>query len=88
LAAAQGGVARGMKGHISRIGTDLRISALSLLISAASSCARAPGTTCADWTPIYPTSHDAQVMSGQLAQQILEHNTHGERVCGWRIRAD
>lgn len=42
------------------------------------------GTPCDGWTPIRPTGSDTISMSGSLAGQILSHNTHGAKLCGWK----
>lgn len=42
------------------------------------------GTACDGWTPIRPTQAELQTMSGELAGQILSHNLHGAKTCGWR----
>jgi len=53
-----------------------------------------PSTTCDGWEPIYPAKTDVVpldppqpgigVISDQLAGQILSHNVHGQKTCGWK----
>lgn len=47
-------------------------------------CATTSGLPCDVWTPIRPTGADLKGMSGDLAGQILSHNTHGAKTCGWK----
>ncbi len=47
-------------------------------------CATMGGTACDGWSPIRPNGADLKTMSGDLAGQILAHNTHGMKVCGWK----
>jgi hypothetical protein len=62
------------------------VARLILIVAALSlaGCATTGGTACDGWTPIRPTIQDLGTMSGELAGQILAHNTHGEKICGWR----
>jgi len=39
---------------------------------------------CEDWEPIRPMKSDMATMSSNLEVQILAHNVHGERNCGWK----
>ncbi|MDM9997332.1 hypothetical protein [Bartonella henselae] len=40
--------------------------------------------SCVDWLPIYLERQDVNVISSNLAREILKHNKQGERVCGWK----
>lgn len=60
-----------------------RLIAISLAFCVAG-CATMGGLPCDGWTPIRPTSADLGSMSGNLAGQILAHNTHGAKTCGWK----
>ncbi len=57
-------------------GTLLAILTLASACTAGSSIDR-----CAGWQPIYPSRGD--VMGRRLQEQIVAHNEHGERQCGW-----
>lgn len=46
-------------------------------------CAPQPDA-CAGWAPIRPEAADVDAVSDELALQILQHNEHGARACGWR----
>lgn len=47
-------------------------------------CATTGGTACDGWTPIRPTGADLKTMSDSLVAQILGHNAHGAKTCGWK----
>ncbi|ATP11922.1 MULTISPECIES: hypothetical protein [Bartonella] len=40
--------------------------------------------SCVGWLPIYLERQDVDVISSNLAREILKHNKQGERVCGWK----
>jgi hypothetical protein len=42
------------------------------------------GGACDGWSPIRPTRADTQTMSDRLVEQVLAHNEHGAKVCGWK----
>lgn len=61
--------------------------AVFLLPLAVAACASGPAPTsepCAGWLPIRPTLADVDTMSEALVDQVLSHNEHGARVCGWK----
>ncbi|WP_375703696.1 hypothetical protein [Bartonella sp. AD13SXNS] len=41
-------------------------------------------SSCVGWLPIYLERQDIDVISSNLAREILKHNKQGERVCGWK----
>ncbi|WP_354187022.1 hypothetical protein [Bartonella japonica] len=41
-------------------------------------------SSCVDWLPIYVEKQDVNVISSNLAREILKHNKQGERLCGWK----
>lgn len=60
-----------------------RLIAITLTLALAG-CMTTGGLSCDGWTPIRPTGGDLKAMSGELAGQILAHNTHGAKTCGWK----
>ncbi len=50
----------------------------------AAGCASNPGTACDGWRPIRPLEDDLATMSDPLIAQVLAHNEHGAKVCGWK----
>jgi hypothetical protein len=62
----------------------LRAAALTIAVATlAAGCASVPGTACDGWRPIRPLEDDLATMSDSLVEQVLAHNEHGARVCGW-----
>lgn len=55
-----------------------------LLSLSLAGCVTTGGLPCDGWTPIRPSGADLKSMSGELAGQILSHNTHGAKLCGWK----
>ena len=50
----------------------------------ASGCgATGQSSGCRIFAPIWPTDHDLEVMSGELAEAIRRHDAAGQAVCGW-----
>ncbi|WP_375665507.1 hypothetical protein [Bartonella sp. TT121SHDZB] len=47
-------------------------------------CATNERTSCIGWLPIYLNRQDINVVSSNLARDILKHNEQGERLCGWK----
>lgn len=43
-----------------------------------------PPSNCDGWAPIYPTRADVEVISDQLAGQVLAHDMHGQKTCNWK----
>lgn len=41
---------------------------------------------CDGWKPIRPKRVDIEAISDQLVEDILSHNSHGAKVCGWRAK--
>nr|WP_083868421.1 hypothetical protein [Bartonella queenslandensis] len=41
------------------------------------------GVSCVGWLPIYLDREDIEVISRQLARDILKHNKQGAHLCGW-----
>lgn len=58
--------------------------ALTLLLAACATTSQVPLSQCDGWSPIYPTTHDVDVISDQLATQVLQHDKHGQAVCKWK----
>lgn len=67
---------------ISRVFLLMSAAAASLAIGA---CQTA-GNSCDGWRPIRPTQAEIRTMSDDQVQQVLAHNEHGRRTCGWRGR--
>ena len=42
------------------------------------------GNSCDGWRPIRPTRSEIARMSDDQVKQVLAHNEHGRRRCGWR----
>jgi len=59
----------------------LPMIAVAILVSG---CATRVGGACDGWSPIRPTRADTQTMSDRLVEQVLAHNEHGAKVCGWK----
>nr|WP_035464466.1 hypothetical protein [Bartonella bovis] len=49
-----------------------------------SGCARNEYVSCVGWMPIYLERQDLNAISSNLARDILKHNQHGKRLCGWK----
>lgn len=70
----------------------LSIGSLMLLCVGMASCTGLVRPTpeqrsnCDGWAPIFPTTHDWQVMSAGTVKAILAHDEYGARVCGWKAR--
>nr|WP_081585550.1 hypothetical protein [Bartonella senegalensis] len=47
-------------------------------------CATNRSVSCVGWLPIYLDKQDIEVISPNLARDILKHNQQGAQVCGWR----
>lgn len=62
----------------------MRVWLAAALMLAATACASGPGTDCAGFKPIRPTSADVDMMSDRLVAEILAHNEFGRAHCGWR----
>ncbi|WP_082251741.1 hypothetical protein [Bartonella henselae] len=41
-------------------------------------------SSCVGWLPIYLNQQDLNVISSNLAREILKHNKQGEYLCGWK----
>ncbi|WP_375607387.1 MULTISPECIES: hypothetical protein [unclassified Bartonella] len=57
---------------------------LMCALSFLAGCATNERTSCIGWLPIYLNRQDINVISSNLARDILKHNEQGERLCGWR----
>ncbi|CAK00769.1 hypothetical protein [Bartonella tribocorum] len=57
---------------------------LMCAISFLTGCATNERTSCIGWLPIYLNRQDINVISPNLARDILKHNEQGERLCGWK----
>jgi len=56
-----------------------------LPLLAATACVSGPASnSCDGWRPIRPAATDISAASDTLVRQIVEHNEHGRRVCGWK----
>lgn len=42
------------------------------------------GNSCDGWKSIRPAQSNLKAMSGGLVDQILTHNEHGLKTCGWK----
>ncbi len=40
--------------------------------------------SCVGWMPIYLDKKDLNIISSNLARDILKHNKQGEHMCGWK----
>nr|WP_142416824.1 hypothetical protein [Bartonella massiliensis] len=47
-------------------------------------CAANRFVSCVGWLPIYLDHKDVEVISSNLARDILKHNQQGARLCGWQ----
>ncbi|ALE02844.1 hypothetical protein PU02_0030 [Bartonella ancashensis] len=47
-------------------------------------CATNEQTSCIGWLPIYLERQDLDMMSPNLARDLLKHNKQGEDMCGWQ----
>lgn len=47
-------------------------------------CTTASGSFCDISKPIRPSEAEIAALSDERVQDILEHNTKGQRLCGWR----
>jgi hypothetical protein len=54
-----------------------------LALSMCATTQQAPLAPCDGWHAIYPTKADVGVISDQLAGQVLSHDLHGQKTCGW-----
>ena len=75
-----------MPSNSARLRTMLCSASLTLMFALTSCGGPSPTAKpdlCAGWAPIRPEAHDVEVMSGVLADQILQHDTHGAEACGW-----
>nr|WP_039952523.1 hypothetical protein [Bartonella melophagi] len=41
-------------------------------------------SSCLGWLPIYLQQKDYNVISSNLARELLKHNKQGEILCGWK----
>ncbi|WP_081489766.1 hypothetical protein [Candidatus Bartonella washoeensis] len=57
---------------------------LVCVLSFLTGCATNERTSCLGWLPIYLNHQDLNVISPNLARDILKHNKQGERLCGWK----
>ncbi|MFT4320660.1 hypothetical protein [Bartonella bacilliformis] len=57
---------------------------LMYVLVSLSGCAINERFSCVGWLPIYLEHQDLDVISTNLAKDILKHNTQGERLCGWQ----
>lgn len=48
-------------------------------------CASKNNFSCYGWAPIYLSEHDVDVISEELARDILKHNEYGRKTCSWHI---
>ncbi|WP_081458162.1 hypothetical protein [Bartonella tribocorum] len=47
-------------------------------------CGANKSVSCVGWLPIYLDKQDINVISSNLARDILKHNQQGARLCGWQ----
>lgn len=65
--------------------TRLLVAALTIAaVTLAAGCAEVMGPACDGWKPIRPIEADLATMSDPLVEQVLAHNEHGAKVCGWK----
>nr|WP_081489786.1 hypothetical protein [Bartonella rattimassiliensis] len=41
-------------------------------------------SSCVGWMPIYLDKKDLNIISSNLARDILKHNKQGEKLCRWK----
>jgi hypothetical protein len=70
----------------SRRRTRLAAFLLTSVVAVSVSGCQTPASQCDGWRPIRPTSTDVDKISDGLATALLEHNTYGARLCGWRAQ--
>ncbi|WP_273756409.1 MULTISPECIES: hypothetical protein [unclassified Bartonella] len=61
----------------------IRKAMLMCALLSLAGCATNKYVSCVGWLPIYLERQDVNVISSNLARDILKHNTLGERLCGW-----
>ncbi|ALE03523.1 hypothetical protein PU02_0709 [Bartonella ancashensis] len=54
------------------------------MLSFLNGCASNERASCVGWLPIYLERQDLDVISQNLAKDLLKHNKQGERMCGWQ----
>ncbi|ATP12892.1 hypothetical protein QVL70_06350 [Bartonella henselae] len=57
---------------------------LMCVLSSLVGCAINKRSSCEGWLPIYLERKDLNVISANLAREILKHNKQGEYLCGWK----
>ncbi|WP_455478941.1 hypothetical protein V4B17_03840 [Bartonella sp. B23] len=60
-----------------------KVMLMCVLISL-TGCAINRSVSCLGWMPIYLGKQDLNVISSNLARDILKHNKQGECLCGWK----
>lgn len=58
---------------------------LTDVINFLTACATNKQAFCMEWLPIYLNRQDINVISPNLAKDILKHNKQGERLCAWKL---
>lgn len=67
-----------------RLKTLVLTSAALLTLSVVSGCEHGSvSDACLSFAPIYPTVGEVDRLSDSLVYQIIEHNSVGQRLCGW-----
>ncbi|QUG72490.1 hypothetical protein FOL54_06050 [Bartonella quintana] len=56
---------------------------LMCVLNSLTGCAINEPSSCGGWLPIYLNRKDLNIISTNLAREILKHNKQGERLCGW-----
>nr|WP_034988749.1 hypothetical protein [Bartonella senegalensis] len=57
---------------------------LMCVLNSLTGCAINKHPPCEGWLPIYLERKDLNVISANLAREILKHNKQGENLCGWK----
>ncbi|WP_375640043.1 hypothetical protein [Bartonella sp. MM55XZML] len=61
-----------------------KVILMCVLLSLTGCATNKYASSCVGWLPIYLERQDVNVISSNLAREILKHNKQGERVCGWK----
>lgn len=59
-----------------------RLTSVAVVLFGLGAC-QTSGNACDGWRPIRPTQSEIARMSDDQVKQILQHNEHGRRRCGW-----
>ncbi|GLQ53582.1 hypothetical protein [Devosia nitrariae] len=65
-------------------GLLLALSMIAGVLAGCTTTGGAGGAFCDVARVMHPTERDVEVISNRLVNDVLSHNKHGERSCGWR----